>query len=208
MKCVPAVAWLRKSSHCTAFSSSAKSDCRVNLVPNSEWRLSIAHRAVVGANNGRKGSRTAAMGRTGNPDLRPGAHFLIQPNTEITMAAAPALCSRETKCSAMPNQQTSIEPVIRRDEILALLRDRQDEIAKRFRAHGLALFGSGARDELRPDSDVDVIVDFDGPASFDTYFALKDYLEALFGRRVDLVSGRGLKKRARQHVEQDLIRVT
>ena len=71
----------------------------------------------------------------------------------------------------------------------------------------MGLFGSAARDELRPDSDIDVLVEFDGPASYDRYFDLKDYLEQLLGRTVDLVTSKGLKPRARQHVEQDLIRV-
>ena len=45
--------------------------------------------------------------------------------------------------------------------ILALLREHRDEITTRFGATHLALFGSAARDELRPDSDVDLLVDFD-----------------------------------------------
>ena len=77
-----------------------------------------------------------------------------------------------------------------------------------FGAKHLALFGSAARDEMRADSDVDVLVDFDGPASFDAYFNLKDYLETLLSRQVDLVTDKGLKPRARQHVERDLIRVS
>ena len=71
----------------------------------------------------------------------------------------------------------------------------------------MGLFGSAARDELRPDSDIDVLVEFDGPASYDRYFDPKDYLAQLLGRTVDLVTSKGLKPRARQHVEQDLIRV-
>jgi hypothetical protein len=67
---------------------------------------------------------------------------------------------------------------------------------------------SAARDELRPDSDVDVLVEFDAPATFDHYFNLKSYLEQLLGRRVDLVTDRGLKPRARRQVEKDLIRVS
>lgn len=94
-----------------------------------------------------------------------------------------------------------------RDAILSLLNQHRDLIAKRFGAQQLALFGSAARDELRPDSDVDVLVEFDGPATFDGYFDLKDYLEQLLGRPVDLVTAKGLKPRARQHVERDLIRV-
>ena len=69
------------------------------------------------------------------------------------------------------------------------------------------LFGSAARDQLRPDSDIDVLVDFDGPATFDRYFGLKDRLEQAFGRPVDLVTSRGLKPRARAQVEREMVRV-
>ena len=91
---------------------------------------------------------------------------------------------------------------------LARLQPHRDIISTRFGAKHLALFGSAARDELRADSDVDVLVDFDGPATFDGYFDLEDYLEGLLCRPVDLVTRKGLKPRARQHVERDLIRVT
>ncbi len=95
-----------------------------------------------------------------------------------------------------------------RASIRALLQEHRDVIATRFGAKHLALFGSAARDEMRPDSDIDVLVDFDGPATFESYFDLKDYLEKLLCRPVDLVTSRGLKPRARQHVERDLVRVS
>lgn len=94
-----------------------------------------------------------------------------------------------------------------RASILALLREHRADIAARFGARHMGLFGSAARDELRPDSDIDVLVEFDGSATYDGYFSLKDHLEQLLGRPVDLVTSKGLKPRARQHVEQDLIRV-
>lgn len=94
-----------------------------------------------------------------------------------------------------------------RASILALLQEHRDVVSTRFGAKDLALFGSAARDEMRADSDVDVLVDFDGPATFDAFFGLKDYLEELLHRPVDLVTRKGLKPRARQHVERDLIRV-
>jgi predicted nucleotidyltransferase len=95
-----------------------------------------------------------------------------------------------------------------RASILALLQEHRDVLATRFGARHLALFGSAARDEMRPESDVDVLVDFDGPTTFDGYFDLKDYLEELLCRPVDLVTSKGLKPRARQHVERDLVRVS
>lgn len=94
-----------------------------------------------------------------------------------------------------------------RQQILTALAERRREIAERFGVKWIALFGSAARDELREDSDVDVLVEFEGRATFDGYFQLKDYLEALLGRPVDLVTERGLKPRARRHVEKDLVRV-
>lgn len=96
---------------------------------------------------------------------------------------------------------------LNRQQILAALAGRQQEISARFGVKRLALFGSAARDELRDDSDVDVLVEFEGPATYRGYFDLKDYLEGLLGRTVDLVTERGLKPRARRHVERDLVRV-
>lgn len=94
-----------------------------------------------------------------------------------------------------------------RNDILALLQQHRQIMAQRFNATDIALFGSAARDDMGPDSDVDVLVGFNGPATYDAYFGLKDYLEKLLGRPVDLVTQRGLKPRARLQVERDLIRV-
>jgi len=94
-----------------------------------------------------------------------------------------------------------------RQQILAALAERRPEVAARFGVKRLSLFGSAARDEMDEGSDVDVLVEFEGPATFSGYFDLKDYLQALLGRTVDLVTERGLKPRARRNVERDLIRV-
>jgi len=96
---------------------------------------------------------------------------------------------------------------MKRDDILSRLRERRREISERFGVERVGLFGSAARDELREDSDVDVLVSFRDQATFDGYMGLKLYLEELFGRKVDLVTEKGLKPRARTHVERDLIRV-
>jgi predicted nucleotidyltransferase len=47
----------------------------------------------------------------------------------------------------------------------------------------LALFGSTVRDSARSDSDVDILVAFDGPATSERYFGVQFYLEDLFGLR-------------------------
>jgi predicted nucleotidyltransferase len=92
-----------------------------------------------------------------------------------------------------------------RAEILRQLQQHQAEIRQAFGVERLGLFGSAARDELREDSDVDVLVAFRETVTFTAYLGLKRYLEALLHRPVDLVTETGLKPRARPYVEQDLI---
>lgn len=94
-----------------------------------------------------------------------------------------------------------------RSEILEVLAERRREITTRFGVKRVALFGSAARDELDAASDVDVLVEFDGPATFDGYMDLKFYLEDLLGRPVDLVTDKALRKELRPYIEKEMIRV-
>ncbi len=94
-----------------------------------------------------------------------------------------------------------------RADVITLLREHAVALNQRFGARSVALFGSAARDELRPDSDIDILIEFEQEPTFDAYFGAKDYLEAVLSRPVDLVTTGGLKPRARQHVERDLVRV-
>ncbi len=93
-----------------------------------------------------------------------------------------------------------------RAEVVEAIRRRAAEIAK-FDVQTLALFGSVARDEARADSDVDFLVRFDGPATFDRYMGLKVFLEDVLGRRVDLVTERALRAELRPSIEREAVRV-
>jgi predicted nucleotidyltransferase len=79
------------------------------------------------------------------------------------------------------------------------------ELCRRHRVSELSLFGSAARGEMRPDSDVDLLVEFLPAASVGLldHAGLMLDLERLIGRKVDLVSGRGLKPRIRPSVLRD-----
>lgn len=68
-------------------------------------------------------------------------------------------------------------------------------------------FGSHARGTAREDSDVDVLVAFDGPATSRHYFGTQFYLEDLLGRAVDLVTEDALRDRLRPYVDRDAIAV-
>jgi len=71
----------------------------------------------------------------------------------------------------------------------------------------LYLFGSVARDEAGEESDVDLLVEFAGPPSFDRFMDLKFFLEDALGIPVDLVTRRALKPILRSEIERDAVRV-
>jgi predicted nucleotidyltransferase len=94
-----------------------------------------------------------------------------------------------------------------RARTLALLGQSKPILAARYGVTRLALFGSAARDSARRDSDVDILVAFDGPATADRYFGVQFYLEDLLGRPVDLVTDRALRAELRPFVEKEAVHV-
>jgi uncharacterized protein len=90
---------------------------------------------------------------------------------------------------------------------IELLRQSKETLVSRYGVTRLALFGSTARDAAREDSDVDILVAFDGPATSRRYFGVQFYLEDLFGRPVDLVTEKALRPELRPFIEKEAIRV-
>ena len=81
--------------------------------------------------------------------------------------------------------------------------ERFFDVMDAFGLRRLALFGSVARDEAGPDSDVDVLVEFEGRATLDQYAGLYDPLEDLPDRPVDLVTGSAVRPSMRASIEED-----
>ena len=77
----------------------------------------------------------------------------------------------------------------------------------RYRAPNLAVFGSVARDQALPDSDVDLLVDLPTGLSLFERADLKLALEDLLHHRVDLVRRRNLKPELRQRVEAEALSI-
>jgi predicted nucleotidyltransferase len=76
------------------------------------------------------------------------------------------------------------------------------EFCHRWQVSELALFGSVLRDDFRPDSDIDILVEFQPEArrEFVDFEDMAAELGAMFGRRVDVVPKRGLRPRLREEV--------
>lgn len=94
-----------------------------------------------------------------------------------------------------------------RDQILELLALSKPTLVELFGVTDLALFGSICRGTARQDSDVDILVSFDGPATSDRYFGVQFFLEDLLGRPVDLVTDKALRPELRPFVESEAVRV-
>ncbi|MCB1276167.1 nucleotidyltransferase family protein [Prosthecobacter sp.] len=90
--------------------------------------------------------------------------------------------------------------------VLGSLRALLPGLRQEFPLHGMALFGSTARGEAGPQSDVDILVDVDGSIGLE-FVTLAERLEAALGRKVDLVSRRALKPALKQIIEQEAIDV-
>jgi uncharacterized protein len=93
-----------------------------------------------------------------------------------------------------------------RQDILAKLRENEAALRARGVNHA-ALFGSHARGDDRPDSDIDIMIEVDPAAGIGVYeyVALKDYIAQLFDGPVDVVSREGLKPYLRPAVTADAI---
>jgi predicted nucleotidyltransferase len=84
--------------------------------------------------------------------------------------------------------------------------DKIADFCQRWKITELAFFGSVLRDDFRPDSDIDVLVTF-APNAHRTLFDMvdmQDELESMFGRKVDLLSKRGIE-RSRNYLRRKAI---
>ncbi len=96
---------------------------------------------------------------------------------------------------------------MKRSKVLKILARAKPELIARFGVVRLSLFGSASRDEAHPDSDVDILVSFDGPATSQKYFGVLFYLEDVLECSVDLVTDKALRPELRPFIEQEAVSV-
>ena len=92
-----------------------------------------------------------------------------------------------------------------RDKIFRLLERERDSI-RRLGVNRLGLFGSFVRGEQKPDSDVDILVEMESK-TFGAYVEVLDFLEDLFGRKVDLVPEEDIKPLLRNRILREVVYV-
>jgi uncharacterized protein len=109
---------------------------------------------------------------------------------------------RKQKCSVYLMRSTMMDL----KNVSALLKRHQADLHQRG-VKSLAVFGSLARGEATPASDIDVLVEFDRPVGLFEFIRLKLYLEELIGRHVDLVTPDALRPAMRAEILSEAVRV-
>ena len=94
-----------------------------------------------------------------------------------------------------------------KQQAIQILTSSKALLSMRFGVTRLALFGSTARNAATDDSDVDILVSFDGVATSQRYFGVQFYLEDLLGCAVDLVTEKALRAELRPYIEREAIDV-
>lgn len=90
------------------------------------------------------------------------------------------------------------------EEIKRKIREQKDFLKKRYYVEKIGIFGSFSKGEQSLESDLDILVEVDGRIGWD-FVELKDYLEVLLGREVDLVSIKALKPQLKEIILREVI---
>ena len=94
-----------------------------------------------------------------------------------------------------------------REEVIQRLAETRAELAG-LGVRSLDVFGSVARGESGPGSDVDLLVDFDKPIGLFHFFRVQRRLEEILGCRVDLVMRDAVKRQLRDRIFAEAVRAT
>ncbi len=97
-----------------------------------------------------------------------------------------------------------------RDEIIEKIKTQYPYLSKEFGVKRIGLFGSVARQEEKPESDIDIVVEFNRPIGL-RFISFVEYIENLFGKKVDVLTRDGIRnirvKAVSSEIEREIIYV-
>ncbi|MDO8412618.1 MAG: nucleotidyltransferase family protein [Gallionellaceae bacterium] len=96
---------------------------------------------------------------------------------------------------------------MKKQEAMDFLTSHKQLFIERFGVKHLALFGSTVRNEAREDSDLDVLVEFEGGEIYRNYFDLLFYLEDQLHCEIDLVCSDAVRPQLKPHIEKEALYV-
>ncbi len=92
------------------------------------------------------------------------------------------------------------------ERLKKILKSRKEDLKRNFFVEKIGIFGSFSKGNETPESDVDILVEFNGPIGWD-FIELKEYLENLLEKKVDLVSAKALKPQLKADILNSVIYV-
>ena len=97
-----------------------------------------------------------------------------------------------------------------KDEIIRLIKENYSVLTTEYGVSRIGFFGSLVKGTMTEDSDLDIVVEFNKPIGF-KFLRLIEYLEGLFGKKVDVITKDGIEnirvKEVARNIERDLIYV-
>lgn len=94
----------------------------------------------------------------------------------------------------------------RREEVRWILGQLKNELSQRFSVSSIGIFGSVARMEDTPESDIDIVVDFSKPIGIE-FIDLAEFIEKHLKQKIDLVSLKGIKEKYFNSIKDEIIHV-
>jgi predicted nucleotidyltransferase len=89
-------------------------------------------------------------------------------------------------------------------EIEEILRRYRPFLGEKFKVKEIGIFGSYARDEESEESDVDILVEFSEPIGWE-FFDLKEFLQEILGKEVDLVTMKALRPQMKDKILEEVV---
>ena|ERR1700690_3157620 len=90
---------------------------------------------------------------------------------------------------------------------ISILHQHLPEISRKYSVSYLGIFGSYVRGEQEPESDLDILVEFEEAPSLFEYIRFEDYLSEILGVKVDLVMKSALKPAIGKHILEEVVAV-
>ena len=90
------------------------------------------------------------------------------------------------------------------NEIEEILRGYRPFLQEKFKVKEIGIFGSYARDEESEESDVDILVEFSEPIGWE-FFDLKELLQEILGKEVDLVTMKALRPQMKDKILEEVV---
>jgi uncharacterized protein len=94
---------------------------------------------------------------------------------------------------------------VNREQIIRQLKAHKPDLQKKYPLANIGLFGSFARNEQTPASDLDIMVEFNGPIGWEIVDLLEELEQIFAGQKIDLVSKGGIRPMLWSYIEKDII---